>query len=246
MEGSRVGTVQLLWRHERPLPPRPGRPATITVDAVVDAGIEEADGRGLAAFSLRRVAERLGVGVMTLYGHVANRAQLLELMVDQCRLDMEFASPTGSWREMLAQVAAENLALLERHPWLAHLETERAVLGPGTLGKYERELAAVEPLPLGDAAKDQALALVLSFVRSSARALEAARVERSDETPEQWWEREGAELAALGVEERFPLASRIGQAAGEATNAAADARAAHAFGLAVLLDGLAERDAEPV
>ena len=238
-----MSTVQLLWRRERPLPTRPGRPATITVDAVVDAGIDEADARGLAGFSLRRVAERLGVGVMTLYGHVESKAQLVELMVDQCRLQMTSSSPSGTCREMLTQVAAENLALLERHPWLAHVETERAVLGPGTLGKYERELAAVEPLPISDAAKDQALALVLNFVRSSARALEAARAERRDETPEQWWAREGAELAALGVEERFPLASRVGQAAGESTNAAADARAAHAFGLEVLLTGLAGLDA---
>jgi AcrR family transcriptional regulator len=234
-----MGTVQLLWRHERPLPPRPGRRPTITVDAVVAAGIREADEHGLHDISLRRVAEQLGVGVMTLYGHVAHKAQLLDLMVDQCRLDMEWQPLSGPWRARVEQVADENLALLARHPWLADVETERAVLGPGTLGKYERELAAVDPLPLDDAAKDQALALVLTFVRSSARALEAARAERREETPEQWWAREGAELAALGIEERFPRASRVGEAAGAATNAAADAHAAHVFGLAVLLDGLA-------
>lgn len=236
-----MGTVALLWRHEHPLPPRPGRRPTITLDAVVAAGIHEADEQGLHDFSLRRVAERVGVGVMTLYGHVENRSQLVELMVDQCRLDMEWAPLTGPWAARLEQVADENLALLTRHPWLAHVETERAVLGPGTLTKYERELGAVAPLPLDDVGRDQALALVLDFVRSSARALEAARAERSQETPEQWWAREGAELAALQVEERFPLAARVGQATGEAMNAAADAAAAHAFGLAVLLDGLAAR-----
>jgi AcrR family transcriptional regulator len=234
-----MGTVQLLWRREYPLPPRPGRRPTISVDEVVAAGIAEADARGLHETSLRRVAEHLGVGVMTLYGHVENKAQLLDLMVDQCRLAMPWRALSGPWRQRIEQVAEENLALLTQHPWLAHVETERAVLGPGTLGKYERELAAVEPLPLDDAAKDQALALVLTFVRSSARALAAARDERRLETPEQWWAREGAELAGLGIEERFPVASRVGQAAGSATNAAADARAAHAFGLAVLLDGLA-------
>lgn len=237
--------MQLLWRHERPQPRRPGRPPATGVDEVVDAGIGAADEQGLGDLSLRRVAERLGVGVMTLYGHVENKAQLLELMVDACRLRMESEPLSGSWREMLAQVATENLALLEQHPWLAHVETERAVLGPGTLGKYERELAAVEPLPLTDAGKDQALALILNFVRSSARALEAARTERTEETPEQWWEREGAELAALHMEDRFPLGSRIGSAAGAATSAAADARAAHTFGIDVLLDGLGSVMPEP-
>jgi len=239
-----MGTIRLLWRRERPLPARPGRRPSITVDAVVEAGIEEADARGLHEMSLRRVAGRLGVGVMTLYGHVENKAQLIDLMVDQCRLEMAWAPLSGSWRDRLEQVADENLTLLTQHPWLADVETERAVLGPGTLGKYERELAAVEPLPFDDAARDQALALVLTFVRSSARALAAARTERIQETPEQWWAREGAELSRLGIEERFPLASRVGQAAGAATNAAADARAAHAFGLTVLLDGLAAGEAQ--
>lgn len=233
-----ISTIQLLWRHEQPQPRRPGRPPSITVDQVVDAGVRVADEKTLVGLSLRGVAERLGVSVMTLYGHVENKAQLLELMVDQCRLRMPAESLSGTWRRMLEQIAAENLALLEQHPWLAYVETERAVLGPGTLGKYERELAAVEPLPIGDADKDQALALVLSFVSSSARALARARAERAEESPGQWWQREGAELASLRIEKRFPLGSRVGSAAGSATGAAADAHAAYTFGLSVILDGL--------
>ncbi|WP_328825290.1 TetR/AcrR family transcriptional regulator [Tomitella gaofuii] len=236
-----VSTIALLWRHERPLPPRPGRPPTITVDRIVDAGIAEADAEGLSGLSLRGVAQRLGVGTMTLYGHVEGRAQLLELMVDQCRRRMAFRPPTGDPRRMLEQVAAENRTLLAQHPWLAAVETERAVLGPGTLGKYERELAAVEPLPLSDVDKDQALALVLGFVAYSARAAASARAERAQEPPDQWWRREGAELAKLGVAERFPLGDRIGSAVGAASGAAAGADAAYVFGLAVILDGVESR-----
>lgn len=236
-------TVRLLWRSERPLPARPGRRPRISVDDVVAAGVREADDHGLAGLSLRGVAGRLHVGVMTLYGHVSDKDQLLELMVDDCRARMRRSALTGSWREMLEQVAEDNLALLRDHPWLADVETERSVLGPGTLAKYEHELAAVAPLPLGDVEGDQALALVLTLVGSSARALAAARTERADEDPTQWWAREGAQLAELGVEARFPLASRVGTAVGRATGAAADARAAHEFGLAVLLDGIAARAA---
>ena len=232
-----MNTVNLLWRNELPPPPRRGRPPKLTHDQVVGAAIAVADRLGIA-FTLRHVADGLGVPVMSLYSYVDSREQLLELMVDQCRAQMPVSEPAGDWKTRLAAVAADNLELFTTHPWLAEIETERAVLGPGTLAKYERELAAVETLPLGDVEKDAALGLVVDFARSAARALAHAERERGRETPEQWWAREGAALARLGVTERFPRASRIGTAAGEAHRAAHDARSAYRFGLQVILDGL--------
>ena len=54
-------------------------------------------------------------------------------------------------------------------------------------------------------------------------------------------EREGAKLAVLGLDVRFPLASRVGAASGEAQGAARDAETAYRFGLQVILDGVAAR-----
>lgn len=233
-----MDTIDLLWRHDRPLPSRRGRPPRFTADQVVTAAIAVADRLGLR-FTLRDVADALEVPVMTLYSYVRNREQLLELMVDHCRAAMQFTDPAGDWRARLTTVVADNMRLFDEHPWLADLESERAVLGPGTLAKYDRELGAVDSLPLGDADKDAALTLVLDFARSCARALAHARREREQESPGQWWAREGARLAALGVAERYPLASRIGAAAGAAHGAAHDADTALAFGLNVLLNGLA-------
>ncbi|GFM19295.1 MULTISPECIES: TetR/AcrR family transcriptional regulator C-terminal domain-containing protein [Mycobacteriaceae] len=240
-----MNTVDLLWRHELPSAPRRGRPPKLTHDQVVTAAVAVADRIG-AAFTLRHVAEALGVPVMSLYSYVDGREQLLELMVDDCRATMAVSAVPGDvlgdgdgdWRARLTAVAADNLALFADHPWLADIESERAVLGPGTLAKYERELTAVESLAVGDVEKDAALSLVLDFTRSAARALSHAARERDGETPGDWWDREGAELGRLGVTDRFPLASRIGTAAGRAHGAAHDARHAYHFGLQVILDGL--------
>ncbi len=244
MASAERDTIRLLWRDELPTPGQVGRPRKVTLDAVVEAGIRIADRMCTSEFGLRAVADELGVGTMTLYSYVATKEQLLELMVDRCRATMRAQPPRGSWRDGLAQVARDNLALLRDHPWLAHLESERAILGPGTLAKYERELAAVEPLRLDDVAKDAALALVIDFVRASSRAMEAAERERADESPEQWWAREGQLLASLGVEQRFPLASRVGSAAGAEARAAHDAHRAYEFGLAVVLDGIERQQRE--
>ncbi len=55
----------------------------MSVDEVVDRAIEIADQQGLDALSMRTLASRLGIGAMTLYTYVANRSDLVVLMVDQ-------------------------------------------------------------------------------------------------------------------------------------------------------------------
>lgn len=234
-------TVRLLWRHRIPVEPRLGRPARMTVDDVVASGIAVADRVGNLGFGMREVAQYAGVPVMTLYSSVTGRDQLLELMIDQCRAEMAFRPLRGSWRTQLQAVASDNRTLLEAHPWLAHFESERAILGPGTLAKYERELGAVASMDLGDAEKDAALSLVIDFVRASVRAIQQVALERVAESAADWWAREGELLARFGTAEEFPLASRIGTATGQAHDAAKDPQRSFEFGLSVILDGLQAR-----
>jgi TetR/AcrR family tetracycline transcriptional repressor len=51
---------------------------TLSRDAILDAALELADEGGLAAISMRRLAARLGVEAMSLYNHVAGKADLLD------------------------------------------------------------------------------------------------------------------------------------------------------------------------
>jgi AcrR family transcriptional regulator len=71
--------LQLLWRGEEQPSPRSG----LTVGKIVRAGIELADAAGLEALTMRRVAEQLGVGTMSLYTYVPGKGELLDLMVDR-------------------------------------------------------------------------------------------------------------------------------------------------------------------
>lgn len=235
-----MSTVKLLWRHRFPAEPRRGRPARTTVDDIVTAGIKVADRVGLG-FGMREVAAEVGVPVMTLYSAIGSRDQLIELMVDQCRVAMGRSDLSGGWRSRLRTVAVDNRTLFAAHPWLADVESERAVLGPGTMAKYEHELGAVLPLALSDVERDAALTLVLDFVRAAARSAQRVQEERADETAQEWWDREGQALAALGLAAEFPLADRIGTAAGQEQGAAYDPERAFRFGLEVILDGLEAR-----
>jgi AcrR family transcriptional regulator len=222
-EGDPVRTLTLLWRREEA--GRRGPRPKLSVDAVVDASIALADQGGLEAVSMRAVAERLGVSAMTLYTYVPGKAELLDLMLDALWLAMpREPEPT------IRAVADANRRLYEEHPWAARVTTARPPLGPGMLAKYEHELGAFEGF--SDVDRDAALTLVLGFVQGIAAQEPAA-------TPDaEWWEKAGPLLAEVVDPERYPLASRVGTAAGEAQGGAYDAERAYEFGLARIIEGL--------
>ncbi|MFG1790160.1 TetR/AcrR family transcriptional regulator C-terminal domain-containing protein [Nocardia sp. NPDC049149] len=238
--GDPVRTLELLWRV--PASPSRGPKQRSSIDAVVDAAIAIADAAGIGALTMRAVATELGLTPMATYTYVPGKAELLDLMVDKVYGQMDRADLTDlPWRDRVAAIAAANRALLTRHPWLAYLPTTRPPLGPGLTAKYDHELRAFDGLGLDDVTIDAALTFVLGFVTSVARiAIDTERAASdSAMSDHQWWERAAPLLAQLFDAERFPLAARVGQAAGQAYDSAVSADHAYEFGLARVLDGLA-------
>ncbi len=77
---------------------RPGRPASITRADVVDAALRLAEQVGLDRFTMGQLAEELGVAPMTAYHHVANRTELVQLVVEELLERVEIPGPeAGSW-----------------------------------------------------------------------------------------------------------------------------------------------------
>src|SRR5437763_13866566 len=74
----------------------------LTRAAIVDTAITLADEEGLDGLSMRHIAERMGVGAMSLYRHVANKDELLALMTDEISARNPYPSPEGknwTWRD---------------------------------------------------------------------------------------------------------------------------------------------------
>ncbi|GAB2731345.1 TetR/AcrR family transcriptional regulator [Nocardia thraciensis] len=206
------------------------------------AAVEIADAEGLEALTMRAVAARLGLTPMATYTYVPGKAELLDLMLDSVYGQMARAELTElPWRERVSTVAAENRELLSRHPWVAYVPTTRPPLGPGVAAKYDHELRAFDGLGLDDIEMDAALTYLLGFVTSVARiAIDTARAAAdSGMSDREWWERTAPVLERLFDTDRYPLAARVGAAAGQAHNSAYSADHAWDFGLARVLDGLA-------
>lgn len=105
------------------------------------AGLAIADERGLEALTMSAVADRLGVTAMALYRHVANKADLLDGLVE--RLLTEVPPPPGdlAWPERLTALARAMRTAAQRHPGVFPLVLQRPAATPAALvarrGVYE-------------------------------------------------------------------------------------------------------------
>jgi AcrR family transcriptional regulator len=241
--GDPARSMALLWRApDRPTSGR-GRKPGLSVDRIVRAAIEVADAEGLGALSMRRMAEHLGVGTMSLYTYIPAKAELLDVMLDTVVAETARSDDTGDgWRARLELIARENWGLYHRHPWLLQVAaTSRPPLGPNLIAKYDYELRALVDIGLNEVEMDSVLTLVLGYVHGAARgAVDASQAEASTGmTDEQWWRAYEPFLARALDPQRFPTASRVGSVVGEQFGSAYDAGHTFEFGLQRVLDGIA-------
>jgi AcrR family transcriptional regulator len=112
--------------------PRRGEPRSVlTREAIVTAAIEVLDEVGLAGLSMRRVAAALGTGAASLYWHIADKDQLIDLMLDRIMSEVELPEPDPAhWQDQVRLFAREGRAMLGRHRDIALASLGRVPMGP--------------------------------------------------------------------------------------------------------------------
>lgn len=96
-------------------------PGKLSRDAIVAAAITIADQDGLQALSMRRIADALSVGTMSLYRHIADKEALYEAMTAAISAESQYPDVAGhdwTWRERVTIAADIDWALYRQHPWL--------------------------------------------------------------------------------------------------------------------------------
>ncbi|MGQ0630272.1 MAG: TetR/AcrR family transcriptional regulator [Sporichthyaceae bacterium] len=112
---------------------------TVTVDAIEETALRIADTEGLEALNMRRLAGDLGVGVMTLYGHVRTKDELIERITERAIAELMIPQ-NGTWSEQLEQLFTNLRALLLAHPAVLYADAARPVSGPGALHSADAAL----------------------------------------------------------------------------------------------------------
>ncbi len=98
-------------------------------DTIVAGAVALADAEGIRAITMRKLAHHLGYEVMSLYNHVANKRELLTLMVDGVAGEVERPAEGAEPMAAVRQIAKALRAALVAHPWSPDL-WQRHLPGP--------------------------------------------------------------------------------------------------------------------
>ncbi|SHF91182.1 TetR/AcrR family transcriptional regulator [Streptoalloteichus hindustanus] len=222
----------LVW--ERPEPPDRPVLAPLSRERIVRAAIRLADADGLEAVSLRKVAAALDVGPMRLYGYIATKDELLDLMVDAVYGEIR---PAGDgWREVLRSLAETTRQAVHRHEWLADLIGGRPQLGPNALARGEAVLAALGGVDV-DIVMPVVTAVDAYVIGAVRREIAEQRAERATGMDKQQWQVTfGPYLERTFATGQFPALATVVR-----EGAHLDADETFRIGLDFLLDGIEAR-----
>jgi AcrR family transcriptional regulator len=127
-----------------------GRPAQIDRAAVLAASLQLADEQGLAAVTMQAVADRLGVTPMALYRHVANKADLLDGVVESLLLEVPLPDPADDWATRLLALSRGTRRAASAHPEVFPLLLQRAAVTPGARRARDVVYGALREAGLGE------------------------------------------------------------------------------------------------
>ena len=233
-----IGTLYRVRLRNAPTAARMLRPR-ITTDPSIGSTtpITIADQQGLDALTMRRIADALGAGTMSLYWYVRSKDELIELMRDEVAGEHTL-QPSGDWRSDLARFARDTRAMFLRHPWLASVAFGTPPLGPNALRQDELTAAAMSSLGVDLQTQGAIGAVVYFFVVGFVlRELAQQQVQqRTGVTIEEWRASVAPYIQQQLASGRYPNLQRAISSGGDLDN-----DAAFEFILNFILDAVAAR-----
>jgi AcrR family transcriptional regulator len=107
-------------------------------ERIAAAALAVVDQHGVPGFTMRAVADALGVTPMALYHHVGDKAGLAALVVDAANKEVTLPPPIGDWREDMWRMAQWSRRAIMAHPAVGHLRRAYRIWTPAILHMTER------------------------------------------------------------------------------------------------------------
>jgi AcrR family transcriptional regulator len=218
-----------------------GRPRrrVLSRELIVETALKVIDAEGMDALNMRRVAQELGTGAASLYAHVANKDELVALVLDRVYGDLRHPEPDPArWREQAKDFLRQGRDNLVAHGDLARAAMAANVpMSPHALDAAETMLALLRAGGLPEQVCAYAVDAMSLYMVATAYEMSTRGGLHSHDPAE-------AEIYLEGVRtyfrslprERYPV---IVSMVDPLTRDSGDER--FEFGLDVLLDGLVAR-----
>jgi len=143
------------------------------------AALAIADAEGFQAVSMRRVAQELNAGTMSLYYYVRTKDDLVAVMDDALMKEALLPAVPRNWKRAITEIAMRTHAIFRRHPW-ALISMQSAPPGLNAMRHMEQCLEALAETSMTTKQKLTLLAIVDDFVFG--HALREAASEKAVDT----------------------------------------------------------------
>jgi AcrR family transcriptional regulator len=179
----------------------PRREKPLSLERIVTTAVELLDAEGADGLTMRRLANRLGSGAMSLYWHVKNKGVVFDLALDSV-LAYRGPLPTGEpqdWREEVIHMLEDWRTSMLRHPWSALL-LPRQALGPSILSRLELLSKTLSRAGVADADLNVAIWSLWNYVMGA--TITRASFDLSDD------DRAAAQQRLAHLSEHYPTIER--------------------------------------
>ncbi|GAA2376853.1 TetR/AcrR family transcriptional regulator [Nonomuraea africana] len=232
--------IPSVWMRPQRQQPQPA----LSRAQIVSEAIQLLDAEGIEALSMRRLGTRLGAAATSLYRHVANKDELIELVVDEVYGEVRVppADDPAGWRQAVGDCARSMRSTILRHPWLTAVlgQVGLVYLGPNMMRTSDRLLAIVRSAGFGAGEADQAISAVVAYVigMSTSEAAFLSLLSRSGYSEQEWVEKLWP-AAEAAVQEHPQLREEYAAQRGKDQQQAREEN--FVYGLERILDGLESR-----
>ncbi len=202
--------------------------ATLNREKVVEAAVAYADEHGIDDMSMRKLGAELGVEAMSLYNHVADKADLQNAMIDYVFEAIDLPDSDLGWKDQVRIVGQNAITQFTKHPWVVFLLMQHGNTGPGSLQFMDRVVGVL--LGAGFSDNDTHHAWQMLASHTMGYAFQSASASERDQQNAKF------ESQMVQLTTAFPNVARI---APNLINCAYDRE--YMFGLEIIIDGLESR-----
>ncbi|MFF3439121.1 TetR/AcrR family transcriptional regulator [Streptosporangium sp. NPDC002721] len=150
-----------VWTRER----RTAKSPALSREQIVRAAMELLDAEGLDALSMRRLGARLGSGTTSFYWHVANKDELLELVLDEVYGELTILDPRETtWRNAASSFAYGIRQALFKHPWVISFIGTTPAIGPNAMRMMSGLVATFDHAGFRGLDQDYAASALMAYV----------------------------------------------------------------------------------